>query len=1154
MAVDASPAASVMNRLSRIASAPFVLPALAGLVVLALLLTPSARAVGSITYTPILTDSFDAGLGPLRDWTVGETFLRSPGAFVIEPGKTGVLQLSVPVSVTSPALTMVLDGEGHTATRVTCDVAGVTAPIGSVTRMREYRVLLSSCPPGPGPRRVDITVTNVGTPGTDAIAIALDAVEVGTVSVLPAVGTWASSAALILCFAVAVVALAGPGWWSAAAPAALALVVGAGLAGRASGLVASPSPIGGLWNPALQAAAALIAIAAIFGRRTPQVWRAVPALCVVWLTALAVVTRWSYVQASVGGPLWPDVDYVVAVMTHMNHPYDTGTREPFWIWAAWLAQALLGPGFEPQRMMSLLLSAAAIPAVYLFAVGFSRSRWLGVLAAAALATHGFLAGSAAQAHRTEWLVLLYMAVGYFTLVESMPRRRRTIGLSVSAALLVLTSLNGAVLVAGLVPLAWWRGRLHVRNVLVVGAACAVVLLPHVAYNYQQFGTYSWFSARGVPTFYRNYEFMVVKRTGCDGCPTPDELAVSSYSGRPIGMGEYLFGLHSPSEVASRMAEGFHRALVKPGPDLGALLGDESSLRRWLFLAGILIALAGPLRELLLVPVLALNLSAFVVPLGLDPRLFTQPVGVAMVTMMLPVFYSLKLVSRLLESAGGGAVTPPDLATGIAEVIGDTATSMPVPNQRPGAVSLSVIVPVYNERHLVAASVAAVLAIDDPIISQLQVILVDDRSTDSSWTILERLARSDARVIAVRHAVNGGKGAAVQTGLRYCTGDVTIIHDADLEYDPRDIPAIVRPIASEGADAVFGSRYLSAGYRRALRFKHSLMNRGLTLLSNWFTDLDLTDVETCYKAVRTPLFKSIPIRSRDFRLEIELAMKLAKRRARVFEVPIRYLPRTYREGKKIGAKDGVLAIAALVHFWLVDDIYQQDAYGSQILNQLERTRRFNIWMGDTLRPHLGDRVLEIGAGIGTLTEQMIPRDSYTVSDINPVYLAYLRSYVAGKPYLSVRHIDASKAADFAGLDGRFDTVMMVNVLEHVLDEKSTIDNVFRALEPGGRFVVLVPQHPGLYGTLDEALEHRERYTVAGLRRSLESAGFVVDELFDFNRASVPGWWFNGRVLKRRTFSRFQLKVFDTLVPLLRYVDRLLPYGGQSLIAVARRPGQ
>jgi SAM-dependent methyltransferase len=330
-----------------------------------------------------------------------------------------------------------------------------------------------------------------------------------------------------------------------------------------------------------------------------------------------------------------------------------------------------------------------------------------------------------------------------------------------------------------------------------------------------------------------------------------------------------------------------------------------------------------------------------------------------------------------------------------------------------------------------------------------------------------------------------------------------------------------------------------------------MNRALTSVSNWVTDLDLTDVETCYKAVRTRLLKSIPIRNNDFRIEVELATKLAKRRARVFEVPIRYLPRSYREGKKIGFRDGLLAIGALVHFLFVDDLYKDDQYGSPLLRQPERTRRFLCWLGDTLRPIAGDRVLEIGAGIGTLTEQFIPRESYLASDIDPVYLDYLRAYSLGKPYLDVRHIDVSNAADFEELDGRFDTVLIVNVLAQVPDEHVALENVKRALEVGGRVVVLVPQHSALYGTLDETLEHRRRYSRDGLQTALEGAGFQVERIFDFNGVSVPGWWLNGRVLKRRTFSRVQLKLLDMAMPLLKRVDHLLPFGGLSLIAVARR---
>jgi SAM-dependent methyltransferase len=327
-----------------------------------------------------------------------------------------------------------------------------------------------------------------------------------------------------------------------------------------------------------------------------------------------------------------------------------------------------------------------------------------------------------------------------------------------------------------------------------------------------------------------------------------------------------------------------------------------------------------------------------------------------------------------------------------------------------------------------------------------------------------------------------------------------------------------------------------------------MNRSLTQLSNWLTDLDLTDLETCYKATRTALLQSIPLRSNDFRIEVELAFKLGKRRARIFEAPIRYNPRTYQEGKKIGVKDGMLALLAMAKYSLIDDMYQHDEYGSKILSEMERAHEFNVWMGDVLRPYVGKSVLEIGSGIGTLTNQFIPRDRYLASDINPNYLRYLRSYAVGKPYLDVRYIDVTDEDDFAGLSESFDTALIVNVLEHVPDEHQALKHLWGALEKGGRVIVLVPQDPALYGTLDEALEHRERYTRKHLEASLKSAGFRVQEIVDFNRFSVPGWWVGGKLLRQRSFSRIQIKAVDTLTPWMRKVDRLLPWGGQSLIGV------
>ena len=471
-----------------------------------------------------------------------------------------------------------------------------------------------------------------------------------------------------------------------------------------------------------------------------------------------------------------------------------------------------------------------------------------------------------------------------------------------------------------------------------------------------------------------------------------------------------------------------------------------------------------------------------------------------------------------------------------------------------AFRLTVIAPVDNERHVLEASLRRVLAVRDPLICSLEIIAVDDGSRDGCADVLSRLAHDDPRLVVLTHQHPQGKGAAIRTGLTRATGDIVLIHDPDLEYDPADIPALLLPFAREGADAVFGSRYLSGPYRRALRYRHTLTNKFLTIVNNWLTDLALTDVETCYKAVNTELLKSIPLRSDDRQIEVELAMKLAKRRARLFEVPIRYMPRSSDDRPKTRAVDGLLALSALGRFWFVDDLYHDDEYGSRILVELERTRHFNAWMADVLRPFVGDRVLEIGAGIGNLTSHFIPREHYVASDINPHYLRYLQSYAAGKPYLQVRKVDVETSADFASLEEQVDTVIALNVIEHVANPELAMKNLWSALAPGGRAVILVPQHPGLYGTLDTGLGHHLRYTADGLRTLLVSAGFTVAAMFDFNRVSAPAWWLNGHVLKRQTFSRVQLKMFDAGLPVFRRIDRLLPWTGISVIGIGVKPAQ
>jgi glycosyltransferase involved in cell wall biosynthesis/phospholipid N-methyltransferase len=490
-------------------------------------------------------------------------------------------------------------------------------------------------------------------------------------------------------------------------------------------------------------------------------------------------------------------------------------------------------------------------------------------------------------------------------------------------------------------------------------------------------------------------------------------------------------------------------------------------------------------------------------------------------------------------------------------------------------SLSVLVPVYNEQHLVAASLARLEGLDgSPHLERIQVIVVDDCSKDATSGVLRRFAeerglrwRDDASAegaalprasgskgkiewLFLEHVQNGGKGRAVRTALAQATCEISVIHDADLEYHPKDLARIVRVFVEEEADAVFGSRFAGGEARRALMFRHELGNRLLTFVTNWVTNVNLTDMETCYKAVRTDLLKSIPLVSNDFRLEPELTIKLAKREVRLFEVPISYSGRTYQEGKKIDWRDGFKAFAAIARFAISDQVYAKDGYGSEILGRLSRAPRFNAWMADTIRPFCGQKVLEIGSGTGNLTRRLIPRHQYVASDINPLYLQTLNSLTRDRPYLDVTLTDVTQGHSFPEIPGGFDTCICLNVIEHVDDDVAALSNIRKVLAPDGRAIVLVPQGPEVFGTLDEVLGHRHRYTEETLRKLAADAGFEVDEMIQFNRVGFPAWWLNGQVLKRTTFGLGQILALNALTPIFRLVDGALPFPPLSLIAICR----
>ena len=232
--------------------------------------------------------------------------------------------------------------------------------------------------------------------------------------------------------------------------------------------------------------------------------------------------------------------------------------------------------------------------------------------------------------------------------------------------------------------------------------------------------------------------------------------------------------------------------------------------------------------------------------------------------------------------------------------------------RPGHVlmRLTVVIPVYNEVQTLLSLIDRVQA----VALDKDLILVDDCSSDGTRDLLQRTA-FPANVRVLYHERNQGKGAALRTGFAAATGDVVIIQDADLEYDPEEYPKLLEPIASGRADVVFGSRFAGGESHRVLYFWHSLGNKFLTLASNAFTNLNLTDMETCYKVFRREIIQQMPLSSKRFGFEPEITVKIAKCRYRIYEVPISYAGRTYAEGKKIGWKDGFRALYAIAKYAL-----------------------------------------------------------------------------------------------------------------------------------------------------------------------------------------------------------------------------------------------
>jgi SAM-dependent methyltransferase len=467
-------------------------------------------------------------------------------------------------------------------------------------------------------------------------------------------------------------------------------------------------------------------------------------------------------------------------------------------------------------------------------------------------------------------------------------------------------------------------------------------------------------------------------------------------------------------------------------------------------------------------------------------------------------------------------------------------------------------PCYNEAGTVKVVMDRVL--ESPYTAEL--IVIDDGSTDG--TLEAARGVEDPRVRVVAQPMNLGKGAAIRRGIALATADYVVVQDADLEYDPREYGALLAPILEGVADVVYGSRFAGGQPHRVHLFWHAVGNRFLTTLSNMFTNLNLTDMETCYKVFRREVLLDITIQEDRFGFEPEITAKVARGGWRIFEIGISYDGRSYADGKKIGWRDGMRALYCTLRYssvWErasrrlpradVADPSEVDAELAVTLDTLEGAGRYADWITSLVEPHLGPEVLEVGAGHGTMTARLAVGRHVVASDISDRCTAELRRQFTGRTDVEVVTGDARAAA----LGRTFDSAVLVNVLEHIPDEDDALRSLFDALRPGGSLVLFVPAFDGLYSDFDRRVGHQRRYRKATLAGALDTAGFEVESMRYVNVVGALAWWAMARQLGRNPTASGPVWLYDRLaVPILRRLeDGRQPPVGQSLLAVARRPG-
>ena len=454
--------------------------------------------------------------------------------------------------------------------------------------------------------------------------------------------------------------------------------------------------------------------------------------------------------------------------------------------------------------------------------------------------------------------------------------------------------------------------------------------------------------------------------------------------------------------------------------------------------------------------------------------------------------------------------------------------------------LSIVIPVYNEENTFLELLRWVKEEKH----DKEIIIVDDFSTDGTRDILKDI-EVDPQIKVIYQEKNMGKGAAIREGFKHVSGDIVIIQDADLEYYPDEYAQLVKPIVQGKADVVYGSRFL--GSHRAHLYWHYLGNKMINLITNIVLNTCLTDMMTCYKAFKLDVLKSLELKANRFGIEPEMTAEVFRRGYKVYEVPISYNARGYEEGKNITWKDFFRCV-----FWLFRANLRSNDVGRDTLLKMRVMKNNNQWVFNKFKPFLGAKVLELGSGIGTFSLRIIKHcKELTVSDIDQNHLHLLEERFVGNRRVQVKKIDATHVDQHVEEES-YDSIVSLNMMEHVDDDVSMLKGINKVLKTGGNLLLLVPAHQFLYGSLDEEIDHKRRYSRSELKRKLQQSGFELEKFYHMNMFSTLGWVFNFKILKRKKMPLSTIKLVDKFVPLFETIEKIVPVPfGLSIFVVARK---